>query len=223
MIGITIGNGTSREGFDLNLIKGKAITIGCNSLYKDFEPDYLVAIDPVPDKEVREYRTSHQVSWKHLGRRLELDGNWGLKLLCDDVEIYALKELNGGFVNNSGLLATAFMAEILKLRTIYLLGVDFFLGVPGKPNDIYGGNFGFSQNLVDAWNFLIPRNPKTKFYRVGPIPERNRAFYETQRQRGFNLIESFDEFLTHLAQTDSKKELSNETRLCEDPPTGSKC
>lgn len=50
---VIIGNGTSRQQFDLNLIKNhrggllarnKLQTYGCNNLYKEFTPDFLVAI-----------------------------------------------------------------------------------------------------------------------------------------------------------------------------------
>ena len=40
-----IGNGPSRANFDLNNLKGHGTIFGCNALYRDFEPDYLVAID----------------------------------------------------------------------------------------------------------------------------------------------------------------------------------
>ena len=43
-VGYVIGNGLSREGFDLKKLK-KCVTVGCNSIHKDFLPTYLVAID----------------------------------------------------------------------------------------------------------------------------------------------------------------------------------
>ena len=42
---IVIGNGKSRLKFNLDTIKQKAFTIGCNALYRDFSPDILVAND----------------------------------------------------------------------------------------------------------------------------------------------------------------------------------
>lgn len=40
-----IGNGVSRKNFDLNLFKNKKIqTYGCNALYRDHKPDFLIAI-----------------------------------------------------------------------------------------------------------------------------------------------------------------------------------
>jgi len=40
-----IGNGESRRNFDLNKIKGVAPIFGCNALYRNFSPDWLVAVD----------------------------------------------------------------------------------------------------------------------------------------------------------------------------------
>jgi hypothetical protein len=40
-----IGNGLSRESFDLEELRGKGTIFGCNALYRDFTPDYLVSID----------------------------------------------------------------------------------------------------------------------------------------------------------------------------------
>ena len=40
-----IGNGPSREGFDLNKLKTSGQTYGCNALYRDFIPDYIFSVD----------------------------------------------------------------------------------------------------------------------------------------------------------------------------------
>ena len=48
-----IGNGKSREGFDLNSLRPFGKIYGCNALYRDFEPDYLVAIDDTITEEIR--------------------------------------------------------------------------------------------------------------------------------------------------------------------------
>ena len=40
-----IGNGPSRKGFDLNLLKESGQTYGCNALYRDFIPDFIFSVD----------------------------------------------------------------------------------------------------------------------------------------------------------------------------------
>lgn len=45
-----IGNGVSRKSIDLTRLNG--ITYGCNAIYRDFTPDYLVAVDPAMIEEI---------------------------------------------------------------------------------------------------------------------------------------------------------------------------
>lgn len=40
-----IGNGSTRRSFPLDILRGHGTIYGCNALYRDFEPDFLVAID----------------------------------------------------------------------------------------------------------------------------------------------------------------------------------
>jgi hypothetical protein len=52
---VVIGNGTSRKKFDLKLFNSKKIqTYGCNALYRDFAPDFLVAIGSKIAQEVKQ-------------------------------------------------------------------------------------------------------------------------------------------------------------------------
>ena len=48
-----IGNGKSRDGFDLEQLRKHGTIYGCNALYRDFEPDYLIAIDDAITEEIR--------------------------------------------------------------------------------------------------------------------------------------------------------------------------
>jgi hypothetical protein len=49
-----IGNGKSRKDYDLERLRNHGTIYGCNALYRDFEPDYLVAIDEAITKEIQE-------------------------------------------------------------------------------------------------------------------------------------------------------------------------
>ena len=42
---LVIGNGKSRLQFDLHELNATLVTYGCNALYRDFIPDYLIAHD----------------------------------------------------------------------------------------------------------------------------------------------------------------------------------
>jgi hypothetical protein len=43
--GFVLGNGTSRKGIDLAKLQEFGKVYGCNALYREFDPDYLVAVD----------------------------------------------------------------------------------------------------------------------------------------------------------------------------------
>ena len=49
-----IGNGKSREHLDLNELKDHGKVFGCNALYRDFSPDYLISNDPIIVNEIIE-------------------------------------------------------------------------------------------------------------------------------------------------------------------------
>ena len=53
-VAFIIGNGTSRKDFDLNKLRGAGTIIGCNALYREFEPDLLVSIDAGIIEEILE-------------------------------------------------------------------------------------------------------------------------------------------------------------------------
>lgn len=48
-----IGNGKSRNEFDLEQLRPHGEIYGCNALYRDFEPDWLVAIDDAITEEIK--------------------------------------------------------------------------------------------------------------------------------------------------------------------------
>jgi hypothetical protein len=44
-LAFVLGNGTSRLGINLDKLKATGTIYGCNALYREFSPDYLVAVD----------------------------------------------------------------------------------------------------------------------------------------------------------------------------------
>lgn len=50
-IAFVLGNGKSRRGIDLSLLKQQGKVYGCNALYREFTPDVLIATDkPIADE-----------------------------------------------------------------------------------------------------------------------------------------------------------------------------
>lgn len=67
-----IGNGTSRRGIDLEHLKQYGAIYGCNALYREFEPDYLVAVDVKMIVEINKsgYQHTHEV-WTNQNKAYE--------------------------------------------------------------------------------------------------------------------------------------------------------
>jgi hypothetical protein len=123
-----IGNGISRNSIDLNLLKGKGITYGCNALYRDFTPDVLVALDNRISKEIQ-----------NSGYALKNEC-YCLKLLPDSGAI----SIEGKARGNTGATALLLAINSGKHDTIYLLGFD--LGsLPRENNNCYAGTECYSK------------------------------------------------------------------------------
>jgi hypothetical protein len=116
---VIIGNGDSRKQFDMSLIKNhrggllaknKLQSYGCNGLYKEYEPDFLVAIGDSNLKEIADsgYTDKHIVYTNASG-------------LVDFPKKFYLIPQDPTW--NAGSLA-AYLACFDGHKTVYLLGFD---------------------------------------------------------------------------------------------------
>ncbi len=55
-----IGNGLSRRPINLNYLKGYGKIYGCNALYREFDPDYLIAVDVKMVLEINKNKYQHK-------------------------------------------------------------------------------------------------------------------------------------------------------------------
>lgn len=117
-----LGNGTSRKSINLTQLKENGTVYGCNALYREFDPDYLVAVDTKMILEINKagYQHSHEV-WTNPNR--------------------AYHQMNGfNFFNpskgwSSGPTAL-WLASTHTNDDIYVLGFDY-QGIDDKINNIY--------------------------------------------------------------------------------------
>jgi hypothetical protein len=150
---IAIGNGESRLQFDLKHIarhKGgilaadKLQSYGCNALYRDFTPDFLVAVGNTIVKEIAEsgYCNDHIV-YAHGQHLLEYPGKF-----------YLIPQ-NVSF--DSGAIA-AYMACFDGHKKVFLLGYDGY-DMPGPVNDVYKDTNGYpastETHTEDFWNLTL--------------------------------------------------------------------
>jgi hypothetical protein len=155
-----LGNGTSRAGLNLTALQHHGKIYGCNALYRDFEPDYLIAVDPKMIFEIQSngFQRSHSV-WT----------NQSASHYYDDGFNYFTPKLPW----SSGPCALH-LATTHNPTEIYIIGFDF-TGVDNKFNNIYADTFNYksSSEIPTYWGnwekqteFVIKSNPSIKFYRV---------------------------------------------------------
>ena len=167
---VVIGNGTSRLNMDLSIIarntaglrgRLKLQSYGCNALYRDFTPDFLVATGDVIISEIV---------------------NSGY---CEDHIVYSTQENIVGYPEhlyfipqnppwNAGSLAT-YMACFDGHKTVFLLGFDGN-DAAGFNSNVYAGTTGYykERTTIDEtfWNLTMTEvfntYPDVDFVRVAP-------------------------------------------------------
>jgi hypothetical protein len=117
------GNGVSRQAVDLNQLRILGKIYGCNGLYRDFEPDCLVATDRPIAEAIQNsgYSVTHRF---HTRKPIQGLGARPVP-----------KKYHG---NSSGPIATA-LAALDSHTTVYLLGFDMGPIANSKFNNVYAG------------------------------------------------------------------------------------
>ena len=59
-IAFVIGNGISRRHIPLEPLRKFGTIYACNAVYRDFKPDYLIAVDTKMVNEIVQYRYHHE-------------------------------------------------------------------------------------------------------------------------------------------------------------------
>lgn len=148
---IVIGNGISRQKFNLNHLTAKHVqTYGCNALYRDFEPDFLIAVG------------------NNIGNEIALSGyanNHVVYSTTDNIikhpNTFHLIPQNPSW--NAGAIA-AYLACFDGHTTVYLVGHDG-LDTPGYFNNVYKDTNAYSvdeDKLTDRfWSLAMGHVFKT--------------------------------------------------------------
>ena len=163
-----IGNGPSRLNFDLTTIGRKMTTYGCNALYRDYIPNYLISMDFFMVDEILKKNIHKQCSLytQHVN---------SIDLLAEQGEpinfFWGFRETNDS--GNSALrLALQHDNDVT-----YMIGFDYNNGGQGLPN-VYSGTPNYcNDNLylapdmkINEWrqrlNKILREYPNKKVVRV---------------------------------------------------------
>ena len=130
------GNGISRQAVDLTQLRPLGKIYGCNGLYRDFEPDCLVATDKPISETIQKsgYSSNHRFYTRKPIPKLG-----------------ALPVPKQYHSNSSGPIATA-LAALDGHQTIYMLGFDMGPTSNAKFNNMYAGtDFYKAQNAAPTY------------------------------------------------------------------------
>lgn len=138
-IAVIIGNGTSRDKIDLHLLKthvsgmrgeSNAQLYGCNAIYRDTNPDFLVVTHPEMVEEVVESGYADKnVVYSSALQAVKFPGKFHL--------------IPQNIAMNTGSIAT-YIACFDQHQRIYLIGFDGQRD-PGVNNNIYAGTKNYDQ------------------------------------------------------------------------------
>jgi len=188
--GFVLGNGVSRQNIDLNLLKKYGTVYGCNALYREFAPDYLVAVDVKMILEISKtgYHNQHPV-WTNPNKSF--------------AKISNLNYFQPSKGWSSGPTALH-LACSHKLETIFILGFDYQGLEDGKKvNNIYADTKNYKKshdgatyygNWLKQTKKIIQDNSTVQFTRViasdNYCPEELNRFdnFKTIRREDFEKI-----------------------------------
>ena len=136
-VAFVLGNGKSRLNIDPRNFQERGVVYGCNALYREFAPDYLVAVDVKMVNEIiaSGYHRTHQV-WTNSNKGITSKSN---------INFFSPHK---GW--SSGPTALWF-ASTHTYQTIYILGFDY-QGAGGKFNNVYADTFNYKKS-TDAPTF----------------------------------------------------------------------
>lgn len=169
-VAFVLGNGTSRLNLKVNEIKTRGIVYGCNALYREFDPDYLIAVDVKMVNEIiaAGYHNSHSV-WTNPNKGITNKAN--------------LNFFNPHKGWSSGPTALWFAAS-QGHKEIFILGFDY-QGLGGRFNNVYADTYNYKKSNDAATYFgnwlsqtekVIKEFRQIKFFRViesnGFVPDK---------------------------------------------------
>jgi len=130
-----IGNGKSRQNFSLERLRKIGTIIGCNAIYRDFNPDILVSIDAKMLRELSAAKYGEQE--KHALIVSPHNRSVGI--------VNSVKYKTGRF-NTSGAFAMRMIMESMKPKRCYMLGMD------GFPGNVYDGTKNYAVHSLKNFN-----------------------------------------------------------------------
>jgi hypothetical protein len=175
-IAFVLGNGISRRSINPHQLKKIGSVYGCNALYREFEPDFLIAVDTKMILEINKsgYQKTHEV-WTNPNKAY--------------ARFKGFNYFNPSKGWSSGPTAL-WLASQHQNQTIYILGFDYMGVDDGKYfNNLYADTQNYKKSKDSATFFgnwmrqtasVLQSNSQKRYIRViddkGYIPRDLRKF-----------------------------------------------
>jgi len=183
-----LGNGRSRLRLHIPDIQPHGKIYGCNALYREYSPDYLIAVDPKMIYEIckTDYQRTHAVWTNPNSRYKEFEG------------LNYFQPSKGWSSGPTALL----LASEHKHNEIYIFGFDY-TGVDGRVNNVYADTDNYKKSSEPATYYgnwmrqtetIIKSNPKTKYFRIV-----DQKYFDTGWDKLSNLhVVTYEDFFTRV-------------------------
>tara|TARA_Y100000114_G_scaffold154116_1_gene175458 strand:+ start:254 stop:1009 length:756 start_codon:yes stop_codon:yes gene_type:complete len=185
-----IGNGPSRQNFDLNKLKATGQTYGCNALYRDFMPDYIFSVDTKMTTEMIENEVGRKTF--HYAPALEVNRKQSKGMLH-------LIPNNPHWISGNQAFWTA---GVHGHKNIYLLGYDFREYGRGQFNNIYQDTSCYGERhddkIFEGWlkqfRDMIKMRPYVNYTVVHDNPPDYLHYLQTGTDLGNSRVINYKEF-----------------------------
>lgn len=205
-----IGNGKSRQGFDLNQLRGKGKIYGCNALYRDFLPDVLVATDDKMREEIELSDINPDVLENIPAKIPFYTRRPSTKIKChvdrpwqkEDYQNNYSRKIDTNWGYSSGPVSLTIACQEGH-SYLYLLGHDF-ISDDGMLNNIYAGTNAYKQgsspaiyhgNWMDQIRKIMLEFNTCNFARVGSL---NNFVPENWKECPNHREITFEQFLNEI-------------------------
>ena len=174
-----IGNGPSRQNFDLDKLKASGQTYGCNALYRDFLPDFIFSVDT----KMTQQMVADEVGLKtyHYAPALEVNRKQSKGMLH-------LIPNNPHWISGNSAFWTA---GVHGHKNIYLIGFDFREYGKDQLNNIYQDTLNYgerhSDQIFEGWLKQFRDMLKMRPYVNYTIVHDNPPVYLNHLQTGTDL------------------------------------
>jgi len=156
-----LGNGLSRIPVDLNSLKQYGLVFGCNALYREYDPDYLVAVDVKMVLELNKHKYQYKNSqvWTNPNKAYS------------NMSKFNFFQPSKGW--SSGPTALWLASSYAPLQ-VFILGFDF-KGTGDNFNNIYADTENYKKshdgatfhgNWLKQTVAVITENPRINYVRV---------------------------------------------------------